>query len=228
MAHKLGVVILAAGLGKRMKAYGPKSAIGISSDQTVIGRQISIIQSCFPKYEITVIVGFQKDKVLEKIPSLISYIENKSYESTNTSMSVNLALSRNNYSKLLIIYGDLVFTDDIFKEMPKNNSWIAIDNEKNQRSMEVGVNVVDNNVVHFSYGISPKWGHIAMLTGNELLLYKKITNNERSHKKFCFEIFNEIIDHSGIFKAHRNNNWKMVEIDTSKDIDRAKKLVKRG
>lgn len=228
MSHKLGVVILAAGLGKRMKAYGPKSSIEISSNQTVIGRQIDIIQQFFPKYEITVIVGFQKDKLIHEISPFISYIENKKYDSTNTSMSVNLALKKNNYSKLLIIYGDLVFTDDIFVNTPKNCSWIVVDNDKNQRSMEVGLNIVDGNAVHFSYGIFPKWGHIAMLCGNELKLYKEITNDIRSHKKFCFEIFNEIIDKNGVFKVHKNDNWKMVEIDTSKDIERAKKLAKRG
>jgi hypothetical protein len=50
---------------------------------------------------------------------------------------------------------------------------------------------------------------------------------ERSEKKFSFEILNDVIDMGGIIKPQINKKWKLVEIDTSKDIARAKKLVRR-
>lgn len=224
MPNSMCVIILAAGVGKRMKTYGPKCTIEIGSNETVISRQIRLMKKSLPNYEILVVVGFQKAKVLKIID--VDFIENKKYEFTNTCVSVNIAIKNKKYSKILIVYGDIVFTNEIFLNMP-NESWVAIDNEKNQRSNEVGINIVDDYVTHFSYGVSPKWGHVAMLMGKELLLYENITSNISSNKKFCFEIFNEIMECGGKFKTHSNKNWKMVEIDTSKDIDRAIKLTKR-
>ena len=57
--------------------------------------------------------------------------------------------------------------------------------------------------------------------------FKKIVILERSEKKFSFEILNDVIDMGGIIKPQINKKWKLVEIDTSKDIARAKKLVRK-
>ena len=57
--------------------------------------------------------------------------------------------------------------------------------------------------------------------------FKKIIILERSEKKFSFEILNDVIDMGGIIKPQINKKWKLVEIDTSKDIVRAKKLVRK-
>ena len=178
MTNSMCVIILAAGVGKRMKTYGPKCTIEIGSNETVIGRQIRLMKKSLPNYNILVVVGFQKAKVLKLID--VDFIENKKYELTNTCVSVNIAIKNKKYSKILIVYGDIVFTNDIFLNMP-NESWVAIDNEKNQRSNEVGINIIDDYVEHFSYGISPKWGHVAMLMGKELSLYESITDNISSN-----------------------------------------------
>lgn len=222
MNYNIGIIILAAGIGKRMNAYGPKSTIKISKNQTVIERQIKLIKKYFDVNNIVVVVGFQKSKVLKLIN--VKFVENKKYKTTNTSASVNIAFKNKEYSKVLIIYGDIVFTNEIFLNMP-DESWVAVDNDNNQRSEEVGINIIDNHAIHFSYGINPKWGHIVMLTGKELSLYKYMIENIYAQKKFCFEIFNQIIDSGGKFKIHTNKKWKIVEIDTSKDINRAINLV---
>ena len=57
--------------------------------------------------------------------------------------------------------------------------------------------------------------------------FKKVVVLERSEKKFSFEILNDVIDMGGIIKPQINKKWKLVEIDTSKDIARAKKLVRK-
>ena len=71
------VIILAAGIGKRMKAYGPKCTIELNSNETVIGRQIRLMKKALPNYNIIVVVGFQKAKVLKIID--VEFIENKKY-----------------------------------------------------------------------------------------------------------------------------------------------------
>ena len=225
MNSNMLIVIPSAGIGKRMRSHGPKATIELSDGETVINRQVKILKKIFPKSKIAIIVGFQKDK-FEKIQN-VHYIDNDNYENTNVTYSINLALQKFNCSSVLLIYGDLVFTKDIFVNMPHLKSWICLDNQQNHRSNEVGINVVDDKVVHFSYGLQNKWAQIAFLKGFELELFKNIASKNSSMKKFCFEIFNEIIDMNGEFDCYTNKKWKMVEIDTIKDIVRAKKLARK-
>ena len=95
MPNSMCVIILAAGVGKRMKTYGPKCTIEIGSNETVISRQIRLMKKSLPNYEILVVVGFQKAKVLKIID--VDFIENKKYEFTNTCVSVNIAIKNKKY-----------------------------------------------------------------------------------------------------------------------------------
>ena len=222
MNNNMLIIIPSAGIGKRMRSHGPKATIQLNENETVISRQIDILKKTFPKSKIVVVVGFQKEK-FENIKNAF-VVENDEYENTNVSFSVNLALQKFNCNSALIIYGDLVFTKDIFINMPSNKSWICLDNQQNQRSNEVGINIVNNKAVYFSYGLQNKWGQIVFLKGFELESFKLIASKKNSKRKFCFELFNEIIDMNGEFECYINKKWKMVEIDTIKDISRAKKL----
>ena len=50
----LNIIIPAAGMGRRMKSYGPKALIKIGSS-TVINNQISILKTYFPDAHITLV-----------------------------------------------------------------------------------------------------------------------------------------------------------------------------
>ena len=228
MINDICIIIPVAGLGKRMKAYGPKAAIYVNKYETVLERQIKILRSYFPKAKIVVVCGFQKEKIYEIIDDEIECVENKKYKESNICLSIKIGLENcKNIKKVLIVNGDLVFSDEIFINVSKNYSWIAVDTNTNQRSSEVGVNIVDNQITNFCYGLNPKWGHIVYLTGKEIKIFKTLVDLETSDKKFSFEILNDVIDKGGIIRPQINKKWKLVEIDTSKDISRAKKLARR-
>lgn len=218
------IVIPSAGIGKRMRSHGPKATIKLDDKNTVISRQITILKKIFPKSKIVIIVGFEKEK-FENIKDAY-IIENEDYKNTNVSYSIYLALKKFPCSSLLIVYGDLVFTKDIFVNMPIKKSWVCLDNQKNHRLNEVGFNIVDNKAVYFSYGIQNKWGQIAFLKDFELSMFREISAKIDSKRKFCFELFNEIIDLNGEFECYSKKKWKMIEIDNIEDITRAKKLAR--
>ena len=48
----IDIVIPAAGLGKRMKSYGPKSLIKIKQNLTIIENQFKIIKNTIPNANI--------------------------------------------------------------------------------------------------------------------------------------------------------------------------------
>lgn len=47
----------------------------------------------------------------------------------------------------------------------------------------------------------------------------------KNYKKFGFEIINEIIKQGGEFQCIQNNNIKIIDIDNSRDIQKAKEIL---
>ena len=61
--------------------------------------------------------------------------------------------------------------------------------------------------------------------GKELELLKDLCWEEKNYKKFGFEIINEIIKQGGEFQCIQNNNIKIIDIDYSRDIQKAKEIL---
>ena len=91
---------------------------------------------------------------------------------------------------------------------------------------EVGC-IVDKKgyLTNMMYDLPNKWGQISVFTNKELKLLKQLSWNEKNSTKFGFEIINQIIESGGKFKCIQNKNIKIVDIDNSKDIQRAKEIL---
>ena len=59
----------------------------------------------------------------------------------------------------------------------------------------------------------------------ELELLKQLCWDEKNYTKFGFEIINQIINKGGNFQCIQNPNIKIVDIDSSKDIQKAKEIL---
>ena len=75
------------------------------------------------------------------------------------------------------------------------------------------------------YDLPNKWGQIAVFVGKELELLKQLCWDEKNYTKFGFEIINQIINKGGRFQCIQNPNIKIVDIDSSKDIQKAKEIL---
>jgi choline kinase len=223
--NKLSVIIPAAGPGKRMKSYGPKALIQLRDGETVISRQIRLIKQTYPNVDIVVVVGFEADKVCKELPKDVITVYNENYEETNVAYSINLGLTKVQNPASLIVYGDLVFNEQALYGFPLDESVIIIDKQKQIGEEEVGVTIVDNYITRFSYGLPIKWAQIAYLIGRELELFNKHASVKNKEKFFGFEILNKILDSDGKLKAIETVNMKIAEIDTSKDINNAKRIL---
>jgi len=58
LVNSIGVIIPAAGMGRRMKSYGPKSLIKIGNS-TIIKNQINLLQTYFSPTTIVLVCGFK-------------------------------------------------------------------------------------------------------------------------------------------------------------------------
>ena len=220
----LSIVIPAAGLGSRMKSYGPKPLIRVGS-QSLIQRQIEILRKCFYSPEIILVCGYESCKVMNSTPTNIIKVENEKYNETNVSRSIAIGLRACTREKVLIVYGDLFFNQETFKNVNLTSSCLFIESSGWMTKDEVGCNISNKRAQYLIPDIENKWAQIAYLKGRELELFSKSVFNRDNDKKFGFEIINACIEMGGKFDTITPRNMKVTDIDTSKDLITAKKIL---
>jgi choline kinase len=223
---EIGIIIPAAGLGKRMKSRGPKPLIKIRGDTTILKNQLSSIRNKFTKASIALVSGFQSDKLMSESPAEIIKVENELYEQTNVARSLGIGLrALESFERILVVYGDLVFNEDALEVLNYNRSAIFCINDFIGDD-EVGC-VVDGDykLEHMMYDLPDKWGQIAYFQGRELAYLKEIVWNRSNSKLFGFEVINKIIEKGGMFECQKTDKIKLIDVDTSKDIERAKQVI---
>ena len=225
LVNSIGVIIPAAGMGRRMKSYGPKPLIKIGNS-TIIKNQINLLQTYFSPTSIVLVCGFKAAILMNETPDHILKVENERYEDTNVVRSIGMGLRvMGNYPKIIIVYGDLVFNSDTLKDIQLTESSIVVTSQEMGES-EVGCVInKKQKLTNLMYDLPNKWGQIAVFVGKELELLKQLCWDEKNYTKFGFEIINQIINKGGRFQCIQNPNIKIVDIDSSKDIQRAKEIL---
>jgi len=216
----LGVAILCAGVGARIKSYEPRSTIKIGN-KMLLEHQIDIVHSCFKDPEIICVSGYDSQKIVKRFSEKVRIVENQLYETTNPSESIRLAFNNTCKNKFLFMHGDLWFNKDTLKNMNYDKSFIVVDTKKRFENKEVGVTIANNSkATFFSYGLDTKWCQIAFLTGKEFKIARNLFNKFEPHDKkmLSFEILNKMISLGASFECYEPKNMKIVEIDRIKDI----------
>jgi len=127
--------------------------------------------------------------------------------------------------KVIIVYGDLVFNSATLKDIKLTESSIIVTNQEMGEG-EVGCIInKKQKLTNLMYDLPNKWGQIAVFVGKELELLKQLCWDDKNYTKFGFEIINQIINKGGRFQCIQNPNIKIVDIDSSKDIQKAKEIL---
>lgn len=220
---EIDIIIPCAGLGKRMKSYGPKPLIKIKDNKTILDNQLKIIKKFFPNSNIIMVCGFERDHLMNSSPQEIMKIENEHYETTNVVRSLGLAL-RCVKRDVMVIYGDLVFNEECLKVMNLNKSSVLAGYNIMSDS-EIGC--IDNQgyLQNMMYDLPNKWGQIAFFKNKELKLLKEICWKKENFNTFGFEAINQIINNGGKFIMCGSNKAKAIDIDSSKDLERVKEII---
>ena len=112
-------IILAAGVGSRLGNPFPKSLSLLPGGERILGRQIRIYRELGIK-EITVVVGFKKELIMEEFPQ-VNYCYNPVFYLTNTSKSLLAALEYTN-DDVIWSNGDVVFDKIAIEELLNTKS----------------------------------------------------------------------------------------------------------
>tara|TARA_R100000808_G_scaffold5713_1_gene17229 strand:+ start:57649 stop:58386 length:738 start_codon:yes stop_codon:yes gene_type:complete len=215
---KLTVIIPVAGMGHRMKSYGPKCLFPTSKNRTIIERLIGNVKKVFPYSEIIVVVGFEANKIISTLPSHVRVVENQLYEETNIVESLRLALNNSVHDNILIIHGDLIFNVYTLHGITSDSSCAIVDTKDRFGKNEIGVNIFENKITNFSYGLQNKWAQIIYLTGHELEIFKSLCSERDKNKMYMFEILNMVIDKNGLIEAREPKGMQILEVDSLKDL----------
>jgi len=220
----IDILIPAAGLGKRMKSYGPKPLIKIKKNFSILENQIKIFQKLLPNSTIIIVCGFQSEILMDRCPEGIIKIENERYEETNVVRSLGMGL-RACTKDVLICYGDLVFNEECIENMNLNKSSVFTGKDI-MKDGEVGCIVNSKGKIeNMMYDLDNKWGQILFLKGKELKMFKEACWNPENYNMFGFEAINKVIEQGGDIIACSNEKAKVIDIDSSKDLEKVSNIL---
>ena len=216
--NPLTVIIPVAGMGHRMKSYGPKCLLKANQKETILEKTVSNIKREYPYSDIIVVVGFESEKVIRSLPSFVRIVENPNYEKTNIVESLRIGINASAHDNVLIIYGDLIFNVYSIREMTSTGTCVVFDSKNRFKEEEVGLTIVENKVTTFAYGLPSKWSQIAYLEDGAFQMLRSLCSDKRKNKLYLFELFNIIIENGFVIRAKEPKGMTIKEIDSLKDL----------
>jgi choline kinase len=218
--YNITVAILAAGIPKKMKSYGPTSLIKVDDDRILLDDQINKIRYIYKNANIVIVAGYEFQKIKRKLKSpKVELIENLHFDSTNSAHSLLLATKNNPVDNLLMIHGDILFNVDTLKYISNihysENSAILYDQNNMIKPNKPGILKNQYVLEHINYLHKNKWAQIAFFNKGEYNKLLKVNPGNR----YSFELINEInSNENSVFYCHSPNNMKLIEIECTKDL----------
>jgi choline kinase len=223
---KYSVIIPAAGMGSRMKSYGPKCLLTVG-ETSILENQLRHINKCLPRSEIILVTGFEKTRVERRVSDRrnVKTVNNEDFSYTNVVRSIGLGLEQAKYDDVIIIYGDLVFNAYTLKAPFGSHSMILTDGAGYMRDSEVGCVVENHMLENMQYELSEKWAQISYFKGKELELLRRVCSNPKYYVYFGFEAINIILNSGGAFSVYQPKRMKIMDVGSSKDLDQARNTL---
>ena len=186
------VVILAAGMGKRLGTEIPKPLVKIHNEKTILDFQLDALSKVIGIENVIVVVGYKKELIMKKFPNL-TFVYNSNYENTNMAKSLLLA-SKKIDDDLLCINGDVYFDVKILDLILKRVNSCTIVNIKRcgEEESKYAINE-DGFIKQISKSLNDHQGEALGIT----LIRKKDLNIFRNELQ-------SITDHDFIDKAFDN------------------------
>ncbi len=205
------IVILAAGIGSRLGNPFPKPLTPLKDGESIMAKQLKNISKYFDINDVTTVVGFKKDLIMERFPE-VNYVYNPFFDRTNTSKSLLQALKKHKGKSVLWFNGDVVFDEKLLsillEDIQEENSFIAV-NTSSVAEEEVKYTLKDNYVFELSKEVKNGLGEavgINFISKNDLDIF--INQLEKCDANDYFE--------KGLEVAISENNLKVKVIDISK------------
>ena len=224
------IIILAAGIGSRLGNPFPKPLTPLKNGKSIMQQQIDNITTYFDVNDITTVVGFKKNLIMEQFPE-VNYVYNPFFDTTNTSKSLLRALKKHRGNSILWFNGDVVFDPKLLSllldEINNNQSFVSV-NTQSVSEEEVKYTLKDGYVLDLSKNVKNGLGEavgINFISSNDLDIF--INQLEKCNDDDYFE--------KGLEMAIAKNNLKIkvvdisayncIEVDFKEDLLNANEIV---
>ena len=224
------IVILAAGIGSRLGNPFPKPLTPLKDGKSIMQRQLHNITKYFDINDVTTVVGFKKDLIMERFPQ-VNYVYNPFFDRTNTSKSLLQALKKHRGKSILWFNGDVVFDEKLLslliKDIENKNSFISV-NTQSVAEEEVKYTLKDGFVDKLSKEVKNALGEAVGIN----FISEKDLDTFINHLELCDD--NDYFE-KGLENAISQDNLKLkvidiskyncIEIDFKEDLENANKLM---
>ena len=231
-------IILASGIGKRLRPLTdkkPKSLIKINN-KTILEYQLDILKKCNIT-NVIITTGPFADEIQRFVKEKYKdftflFVPNPQYDTTNYIYSLWLTKDYID-DDILLLHGDLIFTEKLLKKMIKTNGNVVPVNNKievpekdfkavidNNKVKKIGVNFFGKNTF-FSLPLYK-------FTKRDFLAWMNEMEKEIKDKKlniYAENAFNNISDEIELKPLYFNDKLCM-EIDTKEDLKIIKEMTK--
>lgn len=224
------IVILAAGIGSRLGNPFPKPLTPLKDGKSIMQRQLHNITKYFDINDVTTVVGFKKDLIMERFPQ-VNYVYNPFFDRTNTSKSLLQALKKHRGKSILWFNGDVVFDENLLslllEDIENKNSFISV-NTQSVAEEEVKYTLKDGFVDKLSKEVKNALGEAVGIN----FISEKDLDTFINHLELCDD--NDYFE-KGLENAISKDNLKLkvidiskyncIEIDFKEDLENANKLM---
>ena len=224
------IIILAAGIGSRLGNPFPKPLTPLKDGKSIMQKQVDNISEFFDVNDISVVVGFKKDLIMERFPDL-TYVYNQFFDQTNTSKSLLKALKKNKNNSVLWLNGDVVFDQKLFSVLQKDiegqNSFIAV-NTARVADEEVKYTLKNGFVYELSKEVKNGLGEavgINFIAAKDMAVFieylEQCGDNDYFEKGLELAIKNDQLE----LKAVDISEYDCIEVDFVEDLDNANSII---
>tara|TARA_B110000208_G_scaffold174355_1_gene218969 strand:+ start:327 stop:1007 length:681 start_codon:yes stop_codon:yes gene_type:complete len=224
------IVILAAGIGSRLGNPFPKPLTTLKDGKSIMQRQIQNISKYFDVNDITTVVGFKKDLIMERFPE-VNYVYNPFFDRTNTSKSLLQALKKHKENSVLWFNGDVVFDEKLLSllvdDINNKNSFISV-NTQSVADEEVKYTLKEDFVYELSKEVKNALGEavgINFISSKDLDVFIKHLEACDDNDYFEKGLENAISQDNLKLKVIDISKYNCIEVDFKEDLENANKLM---
>lgn len=223
------IIILAAGIGSRLGNPFPKPLTPLKDGKSIMERQVENISQNFNEHDISVVVGFKKDLIMERFPDL-TYVYNQFFDATNTSKSLLKALKKYRNEDVLWINGDVIFDAELLtvlnEEIERKSSFVSV-NTSRVAEEEVKYTLKNGFIEQLSKQVKNGLGEavgINYISREDMPSLLKQLEDCDDQDYFERGIEKAIEEDNLKIKAVDISNFRCMEVDFKEDLEAANNL----
>lgn len=223
----MDILIIAPEITKGMKSIGSKALLKIKQSISVIEYQINEIKKYNSHSAITIVSGFEHDKILKLYSNTknINIVYNPEYAGTNHGASLSIFLDQLKQShNLLVITNGVLFKNNPFKVKSGQThaSHIYCIN-KPKTNFDIGY-IGESSIEYLFFDLPNKWTECVMFNPHALDAIKNI-DKQKISQMYLFEIINLLIEQKIHFNVQTSDKKNFMKINNIRDIPKAKVFI---